>query len=276
MPAGRTARSTIVAESDLNDPRIIQSPDRGGYGLDAQWSDDFHHAVHALLTGETPRLLRRLRPGRATGRACSARRSCTPAHTARTAAASTARLLGDLPGDRFVVCIQNHDQVGNRARGDRLTTLLDSPAKHRLAASLMLLSPHLPLLFMGEEYGEDRPFPFFCSFCGAELVQAVREGRKREFADFLGEGEEVPLPDAEQTFASAVLSWKWPEGSVCAGVRRMYCDLLAAHRSWPGMRDFSRRSARLISSNVVELIRGESLALLQPHRCHPAGAIIAA
>src|SRR6185437_5776055 len=90
-----------------------------------------------------------------------------------------------LAGDRFVVCLQNHEQVGNRACGDRLLSLLDKPAQQRLASSLLLLSPYLPLLFMGEEYGEDNPFPFFCSFGDAHLIEAVRQGRKREFAELV-------------------------------------------------------------------------------------------
>ena len=117
-----------------------------------------------------------------------------------------------LTADRFVVCLQNHDQVGNRARGDRLLPLLDKPAKQRLASSLLLLSPYLPLLFMGEEYGEDNPFPFFCSFGDPGLIEAVREGRKQEFAELVGQGT-VPDPQAEETFASARLSWSWPSGT---------------------------------------------------------------
>jgi maltooligosyltrehalose trehalohydrolase len=138
--------------------------------------------------------------------------------------------------------------------------LLGTPAKQRLAACLMLLSPHLPLLFMGEEYGEARPFPFFCSFCGEELIQAVREGRKREFADFMTDGETVPDPHATDTFRSAVLSWSWPDGSNHAGLRNLYRDLLAARRAWPALRDFTRRSAKLLPNEdvgpVLELIRG--------------------
>jgi maltooligosyltrehalose trehalohydrolase len=173
---------------------------------------------------------------------------------------------GDLPGDRFVVCIQNHDQVGNRARGDRLSTLLNNPAKLRLAASLMLFSPHIPMLFMGEEYGEENPFPFFCSFLGKELIQAVRDGRKREFADFVASADEVPLPDAESTFESAKLSWSWPEGTPRGGLRQLYQDLLAARRTWPALRDFTHRSARLLPTaeggNVLEMVRGNSLRVL--------------
>jgi maltooligosyltrehalose trehalohydrolase len=121
--------------------------------------------------------------------------------------------------DRFVVYIQNHDQVGNRMQGDRLGVLLASPPKQRLAASLVLLSPYLPLLFMGEEYGEENPFPFFCSFSDPQLVQAVCEGRKREFADIAHQCE-ILDPQTEETFASARLGWSWPNGTASASLRR--------------------------------------------------------
>ncbi len=138
--------------------------------------------------------------------------------------------------------------------------LLDNPAKARLAACLLLFSPYVPLLFMGEEYAERNPFPFFCSFCGPELIQAVREGRKREFADFVDNPDEIPVPDAEATFASARLTWSWPEGSVHAGMRTLYSDLLKARREWAGLRDFEHRSSRLWPNDregpLLELVRG--------------------
>ena len=268
---GRTIH--VVGESDQNDPRILRPADRGGYGLDAQWSDDFHHAVHAFLTGE-----RRGYYADYDGSADQlARVLRTPFLYAGDYSPHRGRKHGAAPdglgGDRFVVCIQNHDQVGNRARGDRLTTILADgdrgPARQRLASSLLLLSPHLPLLFMGEEYGETNPFPFFCSFCGPELVQAVREGRKREFADFVGSADEVPDPDARDTFAAARLSWSWPEGTPRAGLRRLYADLLSARRRWAALRDFTNRTARPLpggsggsghDGGVVELVRGGGAA----------------
>ena len=234
----------VVGESDLNDPRVLYPPDRGGYGLDAQWSDDFHHAVHAFLTGE--RVGYYVDFGEAEQLARVFER---PFLYAWDYSPYRGRKHGapaeGLSGDRFVVCLQNHDQVGNRASGDRLNALLGSPAKQRLAAGLLLLSPHLPLLFMGEEYGEENPFPFFCSFGDPQLVQAVREGRKKEFDAFAWKGE-VPDPQGEDTFASAKLSWSWPEGTQRAGLRRLYRDLLSARREWPALRDFERRSAHLL------------------------------
>ena len=190
---------------------------------------------------------------------CWKRHFYMQANTVRSGAAGTAPPDG-IPNDRFVVCIQNHDQVGNRAKGDRLSTLVDPPAKLRLAASLMLLAPRIPMLFMGEEYGETCPFPFFCSFLGAELVEAVRQGRKREFAEFVGSEDEVPDPQAEATFTSAKLSWSWPDGTPHAALRRLYRDLLASRRKWPALRDLSSRRAQLVPNRetgpVLELIRG--------------------
>jgi maltooligosyltrehalose trehalohydrolase len=247
----------VVAESDLNDVRLLRPLERGGYGLDAHWSDDFHHAVHTHLTGERQgyyadfgaiedfvTLLRKtfIYSGRYSE------------HRGRRHGAP----VGDLSGDRFVVCLQNHDQVGNRARGERLAHLVPPPAR-RLAASLLLFSPHLPLLFMGEEYGEEHPFLFFCSFEDADLVRAVREGRRNEFKAFAWQGE-VPDPQAEGTFAASRLSWSWPDGTSRAGLRWLYQDLLAARRNWPALSDFSRRSVRLLGEPgqpaVLHLIRG--------------------
>jgi maltooligosyltrehalose trehalohydrolase len=249
----------VVGESDLNDPRLLYPYDRGGDGLDAQWADDFHHAAHAVFTGERAGYYVDFgEPGQL------ARALECPFVYAWHYSRFRGRKHGSPPeglsGDRFVVCLQNHDQVGNRARGDRLNVLLGSPAKQRLAAGVLLLSPYLPLLFMGEEYGEENPFPFFCSFGDPALIEAVREGRKREFDAFSWQGE-VPDPQGEETFASARLSWSWPEGTHRAGLRRLYRDLLTARREWPALRDFEHRSARLLDGEqgrgpLLELVRG--------------------
>jgi maltooligosyltrehalose trehalohydrolase len=247
----RSGRLThIVAESDLNDPRVVNPVDRGGHGLDAQWADDFHHAVHAALTGERRGYYMDYGSAELVAEAMR-----TPFLGAGEYSHHRGRRHGAPPtglsGDRFVVCVQNHDQVGNRAVGDRLSTILavqgeHGPAKTRLAAALLLFAPHLPMLFMGEEYGETRPFPFFCSFGGAELIEAVRQGRKREFADFLSGDEEIPDPAGVETFQSAVLSWAWPDGSPQAGIRQLYQDLLTARRQWPALRDYDRRAVRFV------------------------------
>jgi len=261
--ADQTARAHgrkihIVAESDLNDVRLLLPPARGGYGLDAQWSDDFHHMVHVALTGERhgyygdyrapeqfPRLMENtfILDG------------CYSQYRGRSHGGSDA----GLPGDCFVVCIQNHDQIGNRARGERLGALV-SPAAQRLAASLLLLSPHLPLLFMGEEYGEERPFQFFCSFSDSTLIENVRSGRRREFESFHAHGGEVPDPQAEATFVASRLTWSWEADQRKSGLRCLYQDLLRFRREWPALRDYSQRSARMLpnarSGSILELVRG--------------------
>jgi maltooligosyltrehalose trehalohydrolase len=165
--------------------------------------------------------------------------------------------VGDLPGDRFVIGIQNHDHVGNRARGERLASLV-SPALLRGMSALMLLAPHLPFIFMGEEYGEQNPFLFFCSFGDPGLAESIRTGRKRDYAL---QGE-IPDPQDEGTFTASRLSWSWPAGSHQAGLRQLYRHLLAARLDWPPLRDTSRRAARLwpdaAAGPLLELVRGST------------------
>jgi maltooligosyltrehalose trehalohydrolase len=256
--ANRVGRQVhVVAESDLNDVRLLLPPERGGYGLDAQWSDDFHHVFHACLTGESQGYYADY------GRRDDVPRvfaetfiynGCYSPHRGRRHGAPSQ----GLPGDRFVVCIQNHDQVGNRATGERLGTLVAPPAQ-RLAASLLLLAPHLPLLFMGEEYGEEHPFLFFCSFTDADLVESIRLGRRQEFEAFHAHGE-VADPQAEATFAASCLTWSWVSDPHRAGLRQLYQDLLSARQRWPTLRNFTQRAARLLPGSapqaVLELIRG--------------------
>ncbi len=255
---GRGYPAHIVAESDLNDARILLPPERGGYGLDAQWSDDFHHAVHTCLTGE--------RQGYYVDYGRSEQIAKSLADTfvldgsySRSRDRNHGGNNAGLSGDRFVGCIQNHDQIGNRAAGDRLGTLLSPPAQ-RLAASLLLLAPHVPLIFMGEEYGEPNPFQFFCSFSDPALIENVRTGRRREFEAFHQDGADVPDPQAESTFAASRLSWSWESDPHRSGLRRLYQDLLRARREWTALRDYVQRTARLLSGNdhVLELVRGKS------------------
>jgi len=254
VPADR--RVHVIAESLVNDVRMVRAPERGGHGLDAEWNEDFHHALHAYLTGE-----RHGKYGDFSAAECLRRVLEHTFHLNGIYSHYRDRLWGSpdegLSGDRFVIGTQNHDHVGNRPRGDRLAALV-SPAQQRLAASLMLLSPYLPLLFMGEEYGEENPFPFFCSFHDRHLIENVRRGRRRDYG--FAAGVEMSDPQHEATFAAARLSWSWPEGSSRAGLRRLYQDLLAARRRWPALRDFTHRTARLLpdegSAAILYLVRG--------------------
>ena len=227
----------IVAESDLQDPRLVRAPEVGGYGLDAQWLDDAHHVLHTALTGEDAAYyvdyVGAGRPARHAARPPAVRGALVRA----TGAAPSARPAPDVPHDRFVVCLQNHDQVGNRAAGDRLTHL--APFEARKAATALLLTlPYVPMLFMGEEYAEPNPFPYFTSHGDPDLVEAVRRGRREEFADFAWQGE-VPDPQDEATFRSAVLSWHLrdeAEGEHAATLA-LHRHLLALRASWPPIAD---------------------------------------
>jgi maltooligosyltrehalose trehalohydrolase len=244
--AARTKRVVhVIAETNQNDVRLIQSRGHGGYGLDGVWSDDFHHSVHALLTGERDGYYadfgRPAHLAKALNRVFVYDGCYSPFRRRRHGSR-----VGAIDRSRFVICVQNHDQVGNRAKGDRLSTLVP-PAAARLACGLLLLSPCVPLMFMGEEYGETRPFPFFCSFGDPALIEAVRRGRREEFAALAFRwGIEIPDPQDPNTFAAAKLSWAWPEGSPQARMRQLYQDVLTARREWPALRDRRHTTARLI------------------------------
>jgi maltooligosyltrehalose trehalohydrolase len=199
----------VIAETDENDEAIVRPLERGGYGLDAVWSDDFHHAIHALFTeerngyyqdfGQPEQVVRALSDGFVfqgepfqfwQGR----HRGTTSRH---------------MPAAAHVICIQNHDQVGNRAKGERLATLVPRGVR-TLAAALLLLSPHTPLLFMGQEYDEANPFQFFTDYGDPVLQKAVSEGRRKEFKDF--DFSEVPDPQDPATFERSKLNWQLTRG----------------------------------------------------------------
>ncbi len=157
------------------------------------------------------------------------------------------------PGTGFVAFTQNHDQVGNRAHSDRHAASLP-PATLRLAAGILLLAPRLPLLFMGQEYGETNPFPFFCGFQIPELIEAVRRGRKAEFASFGWKGESLD-PLATSTRDRAVLSWSWDE-PIRAGVRQLHCDLLRLRRESPPLCN-PHHAQTCLHGDVLEVVRGD-------------------
>ncbi len=251
-------RCHVVAESNLNEAGPLLGAGGSGCGLDALWNDDFHHCVHTLLTSERggyyqdfqqplPQLEKVLNGVYAYDGNYSKHRGN-----------SYGAPVGELPGDRFVVSIQNHDQVGNRALGERLSQLVQFNGL-RLSAALMLLSPYLPMLFMGEEYGESNPFPFFCDFGDPTLRDCIREGRRREFAEFQWSGS-VPDPFDSFTFASAKLTWEWWSSNKRDGLRHLYRDLLKARREWPALRDFEHREAHLINATrgevLLKIVRG--------------------
>jgi maltooligosyltrehalose trehalohydrolase len=222
-----------IAESDQNDRRLVNPPALGGYGFDAQWSDDFHHTLHTLLTGERDgyyadfgtfdQLMRVYHEGWVYAGDYSAFRQRRHGSSAR-----------DIPPYRLVVCTQNHDQVGNRMLGERLSTLISYEA-YKLAAGLLLFSPFIPMLFMGEEYGEPAPFLYFVSHNDPDLVEAVRKGRKAEFSAFAWKGE-APDPQAETTFADSRLDHTLREQKgVHEILYRFYRECIRLRKSLPAL-----------------------------------------
>ncbi|MHB0996958.1 MAG: malto-oligosyltrehalose trehalohydrolase [Elusimicrobiales bacterium] len=234
--AGR--RYLLIAESDLNDPRLVAAPALGGYGLHAQWSDDFHHALHTLLTGERQGYYEDFDGFPALSKAYSDTFVYDWAWSAHRRRMHGAPAAGVPPG-RFVVFSQNHDQVGNRMLGERLSSLVPF-GRLGLAAGAVLLAPYIPLIFMGEEYGETNPFLYFVSHGDEALVNAVREGRKREFAAF-GWKEEPPDPQAEGTFLKSRLDWKKAGGGRHAALLDLYRRLLALRASEPSLGPVDRK-----------------------------------
>ena len=223
-------RLWLVAESDLNDPRLVRAVDAGGYGLDAQWSDDFHHALHVAITGERSGYYQDF-DGIADvvtalgGTFVYAGRFS--AHRGRR----HGRAASGLPGWKFFGYLQNHDQVGNRAMGER-SSMLMSIDRLRVAAALVLLGPFVPMLFQGEEWGASTPFQYFTDHADAELGAQVSEGRRREFASF-GWETGVPDPQDPATFARSVLDWDEVELDDHAALLRWHTDLIELRRCWP-------------------------------------------
>lgn len=224
----------VIAESDLNDPRLLYAREAGGYGLDAQWSDDFHHALHALLTGEQHGYYEDF------GGFAEVARAFEHAYVyadrySRHRGRRHGRAAVGLDGTRFVVFLQNHDQVGNRARGDRLWQLC-GVARAKVGAALLLTSPYVPLLFQGEEWAATAPFQYFTAHPDEALGAAVREGRTREFAAFAWQGE-VPDPQSPETFARSKLDWTELGRAPHAAMLDWYRALLRLRRSVPALAD---------------------------------------
>ncbi|MCE0537368.1 malto-oligosyltrehalose trehalohydrolase [Kineosporia rhizophila] len=226
---------SLIAESDLNDPVMVEPVAEGGRGMTGQWDDDVHHAIHSFVTGETQ------------GYYCDFGTSAVLARVLREAF----RHAGDYStfrgkhwgtpvsaekhrGHQFVVATQNHDQVGNRATGDRPSATV-SPGRLAASAALMLTSVYTPMLFMGEEWGASTPWQFFTSFESPELAEAVRKGRRAEFGSHGWAPEEVPDPQALSTFEASKLNWAEAAEPDHAAMLTWYRDLIALRRSSPDL-----------------------------------------
>jgi maltooligosyltrehalose trehalohydrolase len=236
LPEAETGRRLdLIAESDLNDPRVVRPIEQGGYGLDAQWSDDFHHALHAVLSGERGGYYSDF------GSLADLAKSITQAfvydgryseHRGRR----HGRPPTGLGGDRFFAYLQNHDQVGNRAKGDRSSSLM-SEGRLMIGAALVLTAPFVPLLFQGEEWGASTPFLYFTGHPDPELGRAVSEGRRREFAAFGWDPAEVPDPQDPMTFARSKLDWREVAGEPHARLLRWHRDLIHLRKERSEFRD---------------------------------------
>jgi maltooligosyltrehalose trehalohydrolase len=258
---------TLIAESDLNDTRLVTPREGGGYGLDAQWSDDFHHAVHVALTGETSGYYEDFAPLSTLVKVCERGflhdgiwSSFREADHGRPVDAA------HMPTWRLVVSDQNHDQVGNRARGDRLSDLspghLDDD-QLACAALLTICGPFTPMLFMGEEWAASTPFQFFTSHPEADLGRATAEGRIREFAEHGWEPSSVPDPQDPATFARSKLDWSEVEVGRHARLLATYRHLIQLRQDEPELNDpaFAALAAHADEETRVFTLRRGSLLI---------------
>lgn len=272
--SGRTL--TLVAESDLNDVRMVTALEADGTGMDAQWADDVHHALHVALTGETqgyyadfadPQALRR------TLEDVFHHNGTWSSFRGRTWGAPVPR---DFDRRRFVVYSQDHDQVGNRARGDRPSEHLDD-AQLAAAAAVVLLGPFTPMLFQGEEWGTRRPFRFFADQETPERARMVREGRAAEFGAHGWQGE-VPDPTSRATLEACVLDRSEREQPRCAALLDWYRTLVALRRALPGVRS-GRRQRAVRDGDVLVVVDSDVALVLDlagralPGDLDPAGSV---
>lgn len=243
----------LIAESEANDPQLVRPTQRGGWGLDGVWADDFHHQVRVALTGEQDGYYADY-SGSAADLATTIRRGWfyTGQPTLRSGQPRGAP-ADDIAAAHFVYCIQNHDQVGNRAFGERLHHQVPLAA-YRAASALLLLAPQTPLLWMGQEWAASTPFLFFTDH-NQTLGRLVTEGRRKEFAAFSAfAGEAIPDPQAEATFHRSILRWEEREREPHAAVLRLYQDLLALRRSHPALRGGSF-SVQPVGEHAIALRR---------------------
>ena len=234
-------RLEVIAESDLNDPRVVRPVAAGGYALDAQWSDDYHHALHAAVTGERKGYYDGFGPLALVARAL-ADGFVFAGQYSPWRGRRHGRPLGDVSGNRLVGYVQNHDQVGNRAKGERWSHLVPEPAVFA-AAALTLAAPFVPMLFQGEEWAASTPFPFFTDH-EPDLGRLVTEGRRKEFAAFGWDPASIADPQAAQTFESARLCWDERGRDPHRAVLDWHRRLVRLRRATPALRDGDRGRVR--------------------------------
>jgi len=225
----------LIAESDLNDPRIVRPREAGGYGIDAQWSDDFHHALHALMTGERDGYYADF--GTVSQLAQALQQAFVYDGTySEFRGRHHGRRPEGLSGHRFLAYLQNHDQIGNRAAGDRSGHLVSTDLL-KVGAALVLTSPFVPMLFQGEEWGASTPFQYFTDHQDPDLGRAVSDGRRGEFSAFGWDPAQVPDPQDAATFRRSVLDWSETSRPPHADILEWHRALIALRRALPDLTD---------------------------------------
>jgi maltooligosyltrehalose trehalohydrolase len=245
----------LIAESDLNSPRVVKPADEGGFGFTAQWLDDFHHALYTLLDpagknryqdyGSLDQLIKAYKEG-----------FVLSGDWVKFRKRKFGTSSYGVPGNRFVVFNCNHDQIGNRVGGERLTMLVDTE-KVKLAAAAILLSPYIPMLFMGEEYGDDTPFYYFVDHSDEELIKAVQEGRKKEFREY---GFETAPPDPAdiKTFESAKIKREKRNEGRYAEILDWHRRLIQLRRSHPSFKNFNKEDLSVEVNNSTFILHRKS------------------
>jgi len=225
----------LIPESDLNDPRLLWPPEKGGVGLDAQWSDDFHHALHTVLSEERDGYYKDF------GSLADLAKALKQAYVydgqfSRHRCRNHGRPPEGLLGNRFLGYLQNHDQVGNRAKGDRSSCFM-TVGKLKIGAALVLTSPFVPMLFQGEEWGASTPFQYFTDHQDPKLGNAVRQGRRQEFTAFGWDPDEIPDPQAWETFARSKLNWSELTTGDHADLLNWHIQLIHLRQSEPALKN---------------------------------------
>ena len=250
----------LVAESDLNDPRMVQSREAGGLGMGGQWADDVHHALHALLTGERDGYYGDFGSTETLAKALTGVFVHDGSWSSFRGRSHGRPVPSDIPGHRFVVYLQDHDQIGNRATGDRISSTL-SDGLLKVGAALVLTSAYTPMLFMGEEWGTRRPWQFFSDHEG-ELGAAVRRGRRAEFASHGWATEDVPDPQSEATLRASTLDWAELDDPRSAELLSWTRDLIALRRSRPELSDGRRDQVSVTHGEGWLAVRRGQVAVL--------------
>jgi maltooligosyltrehalose trehalohydrolase len=262
--AALNRRIYLIAESALNDTRLIRPSKLGGYDLDAQWNDDFHHSLHSLLTQECEgyyadfggfrHMVQAFSEGFVYAGCYSVSRGRRHGNSSR-----------EVPPGKFIVYAQNHDQIGNRMLGERLSSLVSFEAL-KLASALVLLSPFIPLLFMGDEYGETAPFQYFVSHSDPQLIEAVRRGRREEFSSFKWQGQ-PPDPQDEATFLGSKLDHSLKHDGHHRVLLSFNKELMRLRRSLPALSHLSKNEMDVIGLEAENMLavrrwKGESEVLM--------------